>query len=76
MTAATIKQTRITILLSINAAAILIAGILIASAIWGGDIEFRAVSERSLIPPAARPYLEPTAQFIKLPPTDGSPQIQ
>ncbi|MBR3131086.1 CAP domain-containing protein [Candidatus Saccharibacteria bacterium] len=47
MTAATIKQTRITILLSINAAAILIAGILIAAAIWGGDIEFRAVSERS-----------------------------
>ncbi|MBR3595167.1 hypothetical protein IKL45_02955 [Candidatus Saccharibacteria bacterium] len=47
MTAALIKQTRITILLSINAAAILVAGILIASAIWGGNHEFRAVSERS-----------------------------
>ena len=44
---ATLKQTRITILLSVNAAAIIIAGILIASAIWGGDREFRAVSERS-----------------------------
>ena len=47
MTAALIKQTRITILLSLNAAAILVAGILIASAIWGGNGEFRAVSERS-----------------------------
>ena len=37
-----------TILLSINAAAILVAGILIASAIWfGGGFEFRAVDERS-----------------------------
>lgn len=42
-----IKQTRMTILLSLNAAAILVAGILIASAIWGSDREFRAVSERS-----------------------------
>lgn len=47
MTAALIKQTRMTILLSINAAAILVAGILIASAIWGSNNEFRAVSERS-----------------------------
>ena len=47
MTAALIKQTRITILLSINAAAILIAGILIAASIWGGGSEFRAVAERS-----------------------------
>ena len=47
MSAALIKQTRITILLSINAAAILIAGILIATAIWGGSGEFRAVAERS-----------------------------
>lgn len=45
--AATLKQTRITILLSLNAAAILIAGILISTAIWGGDHEFRAVAERS-----------------------------
>ena len=45
--AATLKQTRMTILLSVNAAAILIAGVLIASAIWGGDIEFRVVNERS-----------------------------
>lgn len=45
--AATLRQTRLTILLSVNAAAILIAGILIASAIWGSDSEFRAVAERS-----------------------------
>ncbi len=45
--AATLRQTRITILLSVNAAAIIIAGILIASAISGGGREFRAVSERS-----------------------------
>jgi len=45
--AATLKQTRMTILLSVNAAAILVAGILIASAISGGGIEFRAVNERS-----------------------------
>ena len=45
--AATLKQTRITILLSVNAAAILIAGILIASAIWGGKLEFRAIDERT-----------------------------
>lgn len=39
---------RITILLSINAAAILVAGILVASAIWlNGGIAFRAVDERS-----------------------------
>ena len=45
--AAMLKQTRMTILLSANAAAILIAGVLIASAIWGGNLEFRAVGERS-----------------------------
>ena len=45
--AAMLKQTRMTILLSVNAAAILVAGILIASAIWGGNSEFRAVSEHS-----------------------------
>ena len=45
--AATLRSTRMTILLSLNAAAILVAGILIASAIWGSDREFRAVSERS-----------------------------
>lgn len=39
---------RMTILLSINAAAILIAGILVSSAIWfNGGVEFRAVGERS-----------------------------
>ncbi|MBR3233020.1 hypothetical protein IKF74_01925 [Candidatus Saccharibacteria bacterium] len=47
MSAAFVKQTRMTILLSINAAAILVAGILIATAIWGSDREFRAVDERS-----------------------------
>ena len=42
------KRPLSTILLSINAAAILIAGILIASAIWLDDgLEFRAVGERT-----------------------------
>lgn len=41
-------KSRMTILLSINAAAILIAGVLITSAIWlNGGITFRAVDERS-----------------------------
>lgn len=39
---------RMTILLSLNAAAVLIAGVLIASAIWlKGGVTFRAVDERS-----------------------------
>ena len=39
---------RLNVLLSINAAAILIAGILVATAIWfNGGLEFRAVGERS-----------------------------
>ena len=39
---------RTTILLSINAAAILIVGVLITSAIWlNGGVTFRAVDERS-----------------------------
>ena len=39
---------KMTILLSINAAAVLIAGVLIASAIWlNGGLTFRAVDERS-----------------------------
>ncbi|MBQ3271220.1 CAP domain-containing protein [Candidatus Saccharibacteria bacterium] len=48
MSAAMLKQTRITILLSLNAVAILVSGILIASAIgfnMGGD--FRVVDEKS-----------------------------
>ena len=41
-------NSRTTVLLSINAAAILIAGILVASAIWlNGGLKFRAVGERS-----------------------------
>lgn len=41
-------NSKMTVLLSLNASAILIAGILIASAIWlNGGIEFRAVGERS-----------------------------
>lgn len=37
-----------TVLLSINAAAILVAGVLVASAIWfNGGLQFRAVDERS-----------------------------
>lgn len=43
-----LKQSKWNILLSVNAAAILIAGILIASAIWlNGGLEFRMVGERS-----------------------------
>ena len=42
------RKSRTTILLSINAAAILVAGILVASAIWfNGGVDFRAVDERS-----------------------------
>ena len=42
------RQSRLTILLSVNAAAVLIAGILVASAIWlNGGLKFRAVDERS-----------------------------
>ena len=41
------KKNKLTILLSLNAAAILIAGIMISSAIWGGGMEFRMVGERS-----------------------------
>ena len=41
-------KNRLTILLSLNAAAILIVGVLITSAIWlNGGINFRAVDERS-----------------------------
>ena len=41
-------KSRMTVLLSLNAAAILIVGVLIASAIWlNGGIQFRAVDERS-----------------------------
>ncbi|MBQ6605520.1 CAP domain-containing protein [Candidatus Saccharibacteria bacterium] len=47
MTSAMLKQTRWTILLSLNAVAIVVAGILIASAISGGGFEFKAVAERS-----------------------------
>lgn len=43
-----IKSNKTVVLLSINAAAILVAGILISSAIWfNGGFEFRAVGERS-----------------------------
>lgn len=43
-----LKETRWTILLSINAVAILIAGIAIASAIWfNGGTDFKVVGERS-----------------------------
>lgn len=48
MTAAALKQTRMTILLSFNAAAILLAGVLISGAIMlNGGMNFRAVDERS-----------------------------
>ena len=46
--AASLKHTKMTILLSVNAAAILIAGVLIASAIWlNGGMDFKVVGERS-----------------------------
>ncbi|MBQ2672693.1 CAP domain-containing protein [Candidatus Saccharibacteria bacterium] len=48
MAETTPKKPKTTILLSLNAAAILVAGILISSAIWlNGGINFRAVDERS-----------------------------
>lgn len=48
MSSGMLRQSRWTILLSINAAAIVIAGILIASAIWfNGGLDFRMVGERS-----------------------------
>ena len=48
MAAAGLKQTRMTILLSLNAAAILIAGVLIAGAIWlNGGMDFKVVGEHS-----------------------------
>lgn len=48
MAAASLKQTKMTILLSVNAAAILIAGVLIASAIWlKGGMDFKVVGEFS-----------------------------
>ncbi len=49
------KSHRVTILLSINAAAILVAGILIAMAISGNGFEFRMVGERSDIVGGTRP---------------------
>jgi uncharacterized protein YkwD len=46
--AASLRHSKVTILLSLNAAAILIAGVLIAGAIMlNGGINFRAVAERS-----------------------------
>ncbi|MBR3052270.1 hypothetical protein IKG60_01455 [Candidatus Saccharibacteria bacterium] len=48
MAAAGLKQTRMTILLSVNAAAILIAGVLIAGAILlNGGMDFKVVGEHS-----------------------------
>ncbi len=41
------NKNKMTVLLSLNAAAILITGVLIAGAIWGDKLEFRAVGERS-----------------------------
>ena len=48
MAAASLKQSRMTILLSLNAVAVLIAGVLIAGAIvFNGGMDFRVVAERS-----------------------------
>lgn len=46
--AATLKQTKMTVLLSLNAVAILVAGVLVAGAIlFNGGMDFRVVDERS-----------------------------
>lgn len=56
MASVMLKQTRLTILLSLNAVAIVIAGILIASAIGLNEgIEFRVVSEYSDVTDQAAP---------------------
>ncbi len=48
MSASERPSRRLTVLLSLNAAAVIIAGVLIASAIWlNGGVTFRAVDERS-----------------------------
>ena len=48
MVAASLKQSRMTVLLSLNAVAILVAGVLIAGAILlNGGMDFRVVAERS-----------------------------
>ena len=48
MTAKLLRQTKLTILLSLNAVAILIVGVMIFSAInLNGGIEFRVVQEHS-----------------------------
>lgn len=49
MAAASLKQTKLTILLSVNAAAVVIAGVLIAGAILlkDGGLDFRVVSARN-----------------------------
>ena len=48
MVAASLKQTKLTILLSLNAAAIVVAGVLIAGSIWLKDgMDFKVVGERS-----------------------------
>lgn len=41
------KKNKLVVLLSLNAAAILIAGVMISSAIWGSGMEFKMVGERS-----------------------------
>ena len=66
---------KITILLSINAAAILIAGILISSAIWfNGGLEFHAVGERSDIvsDTASEPELLESVTNSKIEPANYS----
>lgn len=48
MAAASLRQTKMTILLSVNAAAILLAGVLVASAIWlNGGLDLKVVDDRS-----------------------------
>lgn len=84
MAAAMPKQTRITILLSLNAVAILVAGILIASAIGiNGGGHFRVVDEKSdtitdedasaeLIDPASETIIDISTDYTASTPTGGS----
>lgn len=84
MAAAMPKQTRIAILLSLNAVAILVAGILIASAIGiNGGGHFRVVDEKSdtitdedasaeLIDPASETIIDISTDYTASTPTGGS----
>lgn len=67
MAAHLLKQTRIQILLSLNAVALLIAGVLIAGAIWLPKKSFHVVSERSddvALEESEASLLDPVSDFL------------